>query len=360
MLAIFNPEHDLCLANGDANYVPPASALRFARQEAHLMKALYGDDTIALAAEDVNWSQVADGISTHTGHRSQITGHSSITAWGWDASLVRRLCKRGVPRELMPSDEQLETIRQLSHRRTALAAAEACGVSPKGVECFEMKEVQTSLGKYGRIVMKAPWSGSGRGLRWVDHTLSDLDKRWAEKVISSQGSVVVEPRCEVVQDFALEYYIHSPQPGTSPIITPNTPSTDHGSQVTGHQPQVSGQQSISPCASTHFLGYSLFATQNGVYRENLLLSDDEILQRLSGFVPLETISSAKTSIESWLQAYVAPKYEGPLGVDMFIYQTADGYALNPMVEVNFRHTMGHVAVALRGRTTAATFSPNTL
>jgi hypothetical protein len=70
LLAIFNPEHDLCLANGDANYVPPASALRFARQEAHLMKALYGDDTIALAAEDVDWSQI-------TGHRSLVTGHWS-------------------------------------------------------------------------------------------------------------------------------------------------------------------------------------------------------------------------------------------------------------------------------------------
>ena len=353
------------MANGDANYVPPASALRFARQGAHLMKVLYGDDTIALAAEDVNWSQVVgllpsehkqsdtedvDGnslLSIHTcfsidehrliksnqANNSKFKVQNSITAWGWDASLVRRLCKRGVPRELMPSDEQLETIRQLSHRRTALAAAEACGVSPKGVECFEMNDVQTALDKYGRIVMKAPWSGSGRGLRWVDHTLSDLDKRWAEKIISSQGSVIVEPRCEVVQDFALEYYVGS------------------------RSAQVSGQQSISPCAGTHFAGYSLFATQNGVYRENLLLSDDEILQRLSGFVPLETISSAKTSIGSWLQAYVAPKYEGPLGVDMFIYRTADGYALNPMVEINFRHTMGHVAVALRGKTEEKTFRP---
>ena len=325
------------------------------------MKTLYGDDVTALPAEDVDGNSLNALSTPHhipspSGEGTEGRG-SPLTAWGWDASLVRRLVKRGVPRELMPSDEQLETIRQLSHRRTALAAAEACGFSPNGVECFEMKEVQTLLDKYGRIVMKAPWSGSGRGLRWVDHTLSDLDKRWVEKIISSQGSVIVEPRCEVVQDFALEYYIHSPQPGTSPIIIPNTPSTDHGSQVTGHQPQVSGQQSISPCAGTHFAGYSLFATQNGVYRENLLLSDDEILQRLSGFVPLETISSAKTSIESWLQAYVAPKYEGPLGVDMFIYQTADGYALNPMVEINFRHTMGHVAVAMRSQSKETTFRP---
>ncbi|MCR4812185.1 MAG: hypothetical protein K5867_06285 [Bacteroidales bacterium] len=328
MLAIFNPEHDLCLANGDANYVPPASALRFARQEAHLMKALYGDDTIALAAEDVDWSQITGHRSLVTGHWSLVTIHPQITAWGWNKTLVAQLCKQGVPRELMPSDGQLDEIRRLSHRRTALVAAEACGFSPKGEECLDIDGVQDALARYGRIVLKAPWSGSGRGLRWVDRTLSDLDKSWTEKTLASQGSVMVEPRMEVVQDFALEYYI--------------------GGQGREAQPD------------THFLGYSLFSTQNGVYRENHLLFDDEILQRLSEYVSVQTILSAKAEAERWLESEIVPHYEGPLGIDMFIYKSADGYALNPMVEINFRHTMGHVAVALRSRTTAATFSPNTL
>ena len=322
MLAIFNPEHDLCLANGDANYVPPASALRFARQEAHLMKALYGDDTIALAAEDVRLTQAFK----HSGIQAF---EQSITAWGWNKTLVAQLCKQGVPRELMPSDGQLDEIRRLSHRRTALAAAEACGFSPKGEEGLDMDGMQDALARYGRIVLKAPWSGSGRGLRWVDRTLSDLDKSWTEKTLATQGTVMVEPRLEVVQDFALEYYI--------------------GGQGREAQP-----------GTHHFQGYSLFSTQNGVYRENHLFSDDEILQRLSEYVSVQTILSAKAAAERWLESEIEPRYEGPLGIDMFIYKSADGYALNPMVEINFRHTMGHVAVALRSRTAAATFNPNTL
>ena len=339
MLAIFNPEHDLCLANGDANYVPPASALRFARQEAHLMKALYGDDTIALAAEDVRLTQAFK----HSGIQAF---EQSITAWGWNKTLVAQLCKQGVPRELMPTDGQLDEIRRLSHRRTALAAAEACGFSPKGEECLDMYGVQDALARYGRIVLKAPWSGSGRGLRWVDRTLSDLDKSWTEKTLATQGSVMVEPRLEVVQDFALEYYIGGQG------------REAHSSTQAFKQSSI--QTFISPCAGTHFVGYSLFATQNGVYRENHLFSDDEILQRLSEYVSVQTILSAKAAAERWLQAEVAPKYEGPLGIDMFIYKSADGYALNPMVEINFRHTMGHVAVALRSRTAEKTFRPNTL
>jgi hypothetical protein len=72
---------------------------------------------------------------------------------------------------------------------------------------------------------------------------------------------------------------------------------------------------------------------------------------------MQAILSAKTAIEEWLETEIAPQYEGPLGIDMFIYRAADSYALNPMVEVNFRHTMGHVAIALRGKTSENTFSP---
>lgn len=327
MLAIFNPEHDLCLANGDANYVPPASALRFARQEAHLMKAIYGEDCEACAAEDVS--------NIYSKFKVQ-SSKLNIVAWGWNKTLVAQLCKQGVPRELMPSDGQLDEIRRLSHRRTALAAAEACGFSPKGEECLDMDGVQDALARYGRIVLKAPWSGSGRGLRWVDGHLSELDKKWTEKILVSQGTVMVEPRMEVVQDFALEYYIG-------------------GQGREAHSSNQAVKQS-----SISFKGYSLFSTQNGVYRENHLLTDGQILQRLSEFVPAQAILSAKTAAERWLESEVVQRYEGPLGIDMFIYRAADGYALNPMVEVNFRHTMGHVAVALRSQTTAATFSPNTL
>ena len=218
-----------------------------------------------------------------------------------------------------------------------------------------MDGVQDALARYGRIVLKAPWSGSGRGLRWVDRTLSDLDKSWTEKTLASQGSVMVEPRMEVVQDFALEYYIG----GQGREAHSSTQALQNSS--TQAFKQSSSQTFISPCAGTHhFVGYSLFATQNGVYRENHLFSDDEILQRLSEYVSVQTILSAKAAAERWLESEIVPRYEGPLGIDMFIYKSADGYALNPMVEINFRHTMGHVAVALRSQTTAATFSPNTL
>ena len=42
-LCIFNPEHDLCLAKGRAHYVPPRSAVEFARRDADIMAVLCHD-----------------------------------------------------------------------------------------------------------------------------------------------------------------------------------------------------------------------------------------------------------------------------------------------------------------------------
>ena len=39
LLCIFNPEHDLCLAKGRAHYVPPRSAVEFARHDAGIAAA---------------------------------------------------------------------------------------------------------------------------------------------------------------------------------------------------------------------------------------------------------------------------------------------------------------------------------
>ena len=37
---IFNPEHDLCIANGDENFVPPRSAVGFAKENLDLSEHL--------------------------------------------------------------------------------------------------------------------------------------------------------------------------------------------------------------------------------------------------------------------------------------------------------------------------------
>ena len=277
-LCIFNPEHDLCLANGDRNFVPPASALDFASGNASLMGILYPDARCASVADDLQ-PLVAEGSVDR------------IVAWGWDARLKQALLKQGVPQSLLPPDEQLERIRELQHRSTILP------LQPHAWRAYSVDEVQRLLTEEHRVVLKAPWSGSGRGLRWVDDELSDHDTAWIAKTVASQRCVIVERRLDVVENFALEFYT------------------------------VGGNVTL--------IGLSLFETQSGVYRCNILLDDDEIRQRL------QLPGSVENAIRQWLRLYVAPRYEGPVGVDLLKDKNSEFF----VSEMNLRYTMGLVAHA---------------
>lgn len=271
-LCVFNPEHDLCLAKGRWNYVPPRSAVDFARRDARLMQLLY-PDALCCSVYDV-----AEKLSAF--HFPL----STVTAWGWDAVVKHELLKRGVPAGLLPSDENLSTIRELQHRSTVLPLQEGCH------EVHSVKEMERLLCGREHWVMKAPWSGAGRGLRWVHGSLTAIDCDWLAKTVATQRCVIAEPRREVEADVALEY--------------------------------IDGR----------FFGYSYFKTGSGVYKENIAWNDE----RIETAFP---VKAARVRIEPWLDANVWPRYCGPLGVDLMVDSQGQVF----VSEINFRHTMGMVA-----------------
>ncbi len=329
-MTIFNPEHDLCMANGDANFVPPASALKFAADCASL----------------VSWIEdVPDG---------------EIVPWGWDAVLKRRLQKSGVPDDKLPSDDAINNIRSLSHRRVSAEAnayinshiaSDALRPDSEIVELCSVDDVQTAVERFGDAVAKSPWSGSGKGLRWLRAgELSASDLGWCRKVIERLGSVMLEKRRRIVQDFAMLFSV----------------SAD----------------------SVRFEGYSMFFNDNGIYKGNILASDDFIFSYLTDkYIDGGLLLQVREQLKKFLAQKFVGKYAGYLGVDMFIYadstaegqisvrsdrsgfcetsesssasasHSADGYSeteaksddpklkycLAPCVEINVRMTMGLLA-----------------
>lgn len=271
-LCVFNPEHDLCLAKGRWNYVPPRSAVDFARRDASLMSVLY-PDAVCTSVYSFQFSILNSELD-------------EITAWGWDAVVKHELLKRGVPAALLPYDDEINTIRELQHRSTVLPLQEDCH------EVHSIEDMESLLKKSEHWVMKAPWSGAGRGLRWVHGTLSAIDRDWLVKTVAAQRCVIAEPRREVVADLALEY--------------------------------MDGA----------FFGYSYFKTGSGVYKENVPWKDGQIEAAFP-------VREARSRIEPWLAANVWPRYHGPLGVDLMV--CADGTVY--VSEINFRHTMGMIAHA---------------
>ncbi len=277
-ICIFNPEHDLCLANGGAHFVPPQSALRFADEGAALMGILY-PEAVCIPA-----SQAGESYQRHSEQERM-----EIIPWGWNLALKTTLLKQHIPERLLPSDQYLATLRALQHRTTVLP------LQPDTRAVVSPDEVAELLLQHPALVLKSPWSGSGRGLRWVTNKMSDHDRLWLQKVVRAQRCVLAEPRRDVADEFALEYYVQ------------------HG--------------------ELRFVGFSLFASANGVYQHNILLPDSQIATRVN------FSDSDRHALESWLTQHIAPHYSGPLGVDYL--HTTDGR--NHLSELNLRHTMGLLA-----------------
>lgn len=278
-LFVFNPEHDLCLANGSRYYVPPSSALDFARSGVAAMRVLYGSEAQVIAADDFAlWQRNHPDFTLER-----------IVPWGWDARLKQTLLAQGCPSRLLPDDAWLDNVRRLQGRETVVALQHHSWI------LCELHEVEDVLQFHPELVLKSPWSGAGRGLRWISRHLTMADRDWLLKVFKTQHYVVAERRFCVKRDFAIEYNVSN--------------------------------------GTVECLGYSLFKTQSGVYRYNELLPDATI-KRLVGLS-----DSLEAGILRWIELKVAPLYEGPLGVDLFCTDAGDCC----VSEMNLRHTMGQVA-----------------
>lgn len=70
-----------------------------------------------------------------------------------------------------------------------------------------MTQVKKYITSLERCVLKAPWSGSGRGIMYVSSKeWNDSAEGWVSRVLRVQGEIMVEPLCNKVCDFAMEFY----------------------------------------------------------------------------------------------------------------------------------------------------------
>lgn len=319
-LYVFNPDHDLALAHGMTHYVSPASAVQFAT-DAAVLPAWIFDDGYLLVNKGVTDSDFLS-LCKKLNIRSRWVTNEGLTdilrednrievvPWGWNYTFRQKMADSGVDAACLPTLQDLENIRRLSHRRLTIAALQflnrknAGNDYPLPLELTTIEAVDDFVKVHGDVVLKMPWSGSGRGLRRVVGEMTEHQRGWARQSIRKHGCVMGEIFRNVVQDFAMEFHC--------------------GAEV-------------------GFCGYSLFSTHNGVYQGNVLMSDDAIETHLAQFISPMQIAETQHSLLQFLEAEVRPFYKGPVGVDMFVFQEDNQYRLDPCVEINLRMTMGLLA-----------------
>ena len=327
-LYIFNPEHDLALASGEANYMAPASARRMASELALLPMWYAEEGSAVLAPSAYNLDYVKKiqellGLSVDliTEPELAIEQDLDIRPWGWDVALRKRLSVLGVDEVLLPSMGQLNDLREYSHRSKAVALLPELQLN----ECFcgesyylkTPEEWKRFVEGRKECLLKAPLSGSGKGLNWCKGIFTSFISGWCTRVAASQGGVIAEPIYNKVEDFAMEFY------------------SDGAGELT-------------------FVGYSLFHTgKSGMYEGNRLLSNGAIRKQLAQYVPLEALMDLENCLKYRLSALVGTVYKGYLGVDMMICRFPENekpvFRIHPCVEINLRMNMGVIARFLHDR-----------
>ena len=280
---IFNPEHDLCIANGDENFVPPRSALGFAKENTDLSVYLMRPNR----------------------QRRQ------IIPWGWNPSLKKRLISEGADPAILPSEEELQFIRTHSRREFALDVhsrlycedSQVIGPDYR-IVATNVSEIEAFISASGNTVLKSPLSGSGKGIRFVREVLSESDRGWCRRTIDKQGSVIVERRFEIIKECAMLFECH-------------------------HE-------------GIDFIGYSLFESRNGAYSRNIIASNEEIEDIIAGYISRSTLTAVREDLTTILTDTLVGHYEGFLGVDQMICQTVSPIFI-PVSEINLRMTMGLIA-----------------
>lgn len=311
---IFNPEHDSALALESGIYTPKPQIQQFAK-DLSTLPLWYSDEedkVILPEISDQEWlnsvgniiPNIKDKIAS-TDEYKHFQAPKRLMPWGIDSSVCRLTNTTQIDGENTAGViKRTKILSSREQTQDALTRLKENGlfdgfVSRKVDSIEELRKINE---EFGRIVVKAPWSSSGRGVLFIDN-LDDKEARRIGKVIESQGFVMAESFFEKEIDFALEFE------------------------------DIDGQW--------QFAGYSLFSTdEHGAYKQNVLASDEFLKAEICKHADAEKLDK----IVEFYCGYFQERDEELrgnkiIGVDMM----AGNGRIHPCVEINVRHTMGIVA-----------------
>lgn len=313
---LFNPENDLALADGTWAYSAPPAAMRIAN-DLSTLPLWYADAEEYVYLPHIDQYEYYNKVSEifrlakpYTKERFEKV--DEVSPWGWSVQLHRRLKNLGMSEKGMLAESELEAVRELSNRITSIKILRS--LKSKGFDTPDIPEyfsnpddVASYVNSHERCVIKAPWSGSGKGIMWGKGKVERPLEQFYKGVMKRQGGVVCEKFLNVVVEFAMEF-------------------------------QYTGEEVI-------FAGYSLFTTSNASYNGNILASDKDIERFISQYTSQTELYALRKCLSSVLNELLnGSGYRGYLGIDMMIYYDAEGcYKLNPCMELNLRMNMGMVS-----------------
>lgn len=327
MILHFNPGHETAVLNGSPYYMAPSNVVAM-QHELAFLPAWYGNsnDVILIPEPDSteyysflykNFPSLPQAVSPN---QLPDYPHAKICLWGISPQAIHFFEELNTEYAIdLQIPEWKEEYRYMNSREAAKDCLTQLIDSIESISEKLIPELFTDLGAIEnevkasptRLLAKAPYSSSGRGLLWLPISgLTRTERQILQGILNKQGTVSIERVIDKQVDFAMEFL-------------------------------VDGEGKIT------FEGYSLFHTnKKGAYISNYLGTQQSIEQHLSSKISIDLLEEIKEKLLLMLANKYASVYKGCIGVDMMIYTENDEYKLHPCVEINMRYNMGYLCVKL--------------
>lgn len=318
----FNPTCEMEVANGLPNYTPPSQMQKFG-EDLELLPLAYAstDDCVlvsTLPSTDFSNRLETAGFQLPSfrllNKLDNLAGEFIPSPWGWSPAVAKRLAPFGA--------EWDEVLRPFFSR--VFAQEISLKLSDKSIPrtldskhiaqyVDNLTDVENLLMEWGKVVIKAPYSSSGRGLQMLhrNHLNINIINK-TRSLIKQQGGVMVEPMLDNLCDLAFEFKLEN--------------------------------------KTVNFVGYSSFTTnEKGQYASHQIpFSPSNLPDEAKHLWDIGVINAALEELQQALQDSDLPlHYEGYFGVDAFVFRDQDSNVrLQPCVEINLRCNMGIVALYL--------------
>lgn len=337
-LFYFNPTCEMAIANGSATYTPPKHLEKF-RNDLSILPIYFGDaqDVVLIDGtvpkeflerlKNIGWNlpwvvNKSEDIST------DLLPLKKLSPWGWSPAIIRRMHSytnlldesSKSAQAAIWNDEYKVMMSRLTGQKLSQLLKNA--LLPKGYISIPKVALRvdsmSQLIKLERemtspILLKTPWSASGRGLFKIRSREENvLENNWIKSKFKQQGFLMAEPFLNKIQDLSFHF-------------------KKEGSRVV-------------------FIGTTFFKSASDGRFMGCYIDIPEM--KIDPAFPLQKVMEDASCLmkESLCTLNEIESYNGYIGVDaLLFYDDVGEVRLHPCIEVNLRYTMGLLNLFLKKR-----------
>jgi len=337
---LFNPTCEYAVANGHVSWQPNDLLKKMEEDLCTLPLFLAGSKDIILVRKTPSenfleslrnirinlphFQSISDALNTD---KTTVQSLGKLIPWGWSPAThhllepLKKYCSAEFHKS--PVSKWNPDLRELCSKKFAAEILKSIlPYLPSNITmdtssipeiCTTRDDIKAALDKWGKIMIKAPWSSSGRGLQPISKT-PVVPKVWEKimGIINQQGYAIAEPLLNKKLDLSLQFELRK--------------------------------------GKVNYLGTSLFySDKKGQYQGNFLNGwPDNYDPESTSFAGDISKIVNPPLIQAIERSPLVRLYEGFFGVDTIIFRNREGQLrINPCLEINVRQNMGLLSLNLK-------------